>query len=322
MKLKELGIITVIAILCGSILLWIEPDPKPTAAVVKEIDVTQPTTTVAKVHVDNEPAVGLTADINREDGTWYPYGAALILLNTGDTEEFRQVLGDVAAVCMAWSNGDIGWEGEDHTGRKRYGLCGTTTPATKNNPRRSAEEMRAMVDRNLGNGIQALSGDDRWIDGSYREHLPAVHEAIGPILQEEYVFVARIPVHRDIAEPLAELLAHAKKDGFELTGWGWRSPEKQIELRFANCSEIRNDKASQNHEEGSLLFTLPPSKCETPTAVPGTSRHESGKAIDFNKGGRGLRPYDAEFAWLKEHAADYGFFNLPSEAWHWSVDGK
>ena len=34
-----------------------------------------------------------------------------------------------------------------------------------------------------------------------------------------------------------------------------------------------------------------------------------------------LRAGSPAFVWLTEHAADYGLENLPSEPWHWSVDG-
>ena len=30
----------------------------------------------------------------------------------------------------------------------------------------------------------------------------------------------------------------------------------------------------------------------------------------------------AGFKWLKANAARYGFYNLPSEAWHWSTTGR
>ncbi len=119
--------------------------------------------------------------------------------------------------------------------------------------------------------------------------------------------VGGILVHADIADQLAAMLEAAGADGITLTGWGWRSHQRQIELRAQNCADV---------------WETPSSQCSPPTARPGHSRHESGKAIDFHVRGSALTRSTPEFAWLKEHAADYGFFNLPSEAWHWSVDGK
>ena len=34
------------------------------------------------------------------------------------------------------------------------------------------------------------------------------------------------------------------------------------------------------------------------------------------------RPDDPAFVWLTANAARFGFFNLPSEPWHWSVNGR
>ncbi len=50
-------------------------------------------------------------------------------------------------------------------------------------------------------------------------------------------------------------------------GWGYRTYEASIAARITNgCDNEYTDSASQ---------------CKTPTAVPGTSRHEQGFAIDF-----------------------------------------
>ena len=46
---------------------------------------------------------------------------------------------------------------------------------------------------------------------------------------------------------------------------------------------------------------------------------ETGEAVDFL---RCETRATACYAWLAAHAAAYGFFNQPSEAWHWSVDGR
>ena len=50
---------------------------------------------------------------------------------------------------------------------------------------------------------------------------------------------------------------------------------------------------------------------------------EQGLAVDFTcNGGGALSSSSSCFTWLKANAADYGFYNLPSEPWHWSVDGS
>ncbi len=50
--------------------------------------------------------------------------------------------------------------------------------------------------------------------------------------------------------------------------------------------------------------------------------HERGLAIDFTCNGSLISGHGNPcYQWLSAHAAAYGFYNLPSEAWHWSVNG-
>ena len=49
--------------------------------------------------------------------------------------------------------------------------------------------------------------------------------------------------------------------------------------------------------------------------------HERGLAIDFTSGGRTLTRGSAAYAWLAANAGSFGFYNLPSEPWHWSTTG-
>jgi LAS superfamily LD-carboxypeptidase LdcB len=62
----------------------------------------------------------------------------------------------------------------------------------------------------------------------------------------------------------------------------------------------------------------------TRVAVPGTSNHQMGLAIDF----AGLPSTAGPIAgnqyweWLSAKAANFGFKNYPAEAWHWSVTGN
>jgi len=66
------------------------------------------------------------------------------------------------------------------------------------------------------------------------------------------------------------------------------------------------------------IYSMPSSQCSPPTAPPGQSQHEVGLAIDFdNCSSRSTACYQ----WLAGHASSFGFYNLPSEPWHWSVNG-
>ena len=70
------------------------------------------------------------------------------------------------------------------------------------------------------------------------------------------------------------------------------------------------------------IYQMPASSCSPPTAKPGTSMHEQGLAIDFTSGGRTIGSTSGAYRWLKANASNYGLYNLPGEAWHWSVDGN
>jgi peptidoglycan hydrolase CwlO-like protein len=122
-----------------------------------------------------------------------------------------------------------------------------------------------------------------------------------------------ITVAGSIAGNVQALLNAAANDGVSLcAASGWRSPEKQIELRREHCG-------SSNY----AIYYMPASQCSPPTARPGTSMHERGLAIDFSCNGGGAIRYGNEcWNWLAAHADEYGLYNLPSEPWHWSTTGR
>lgn len=123
------------------------------------------------------------------------------------------------------------------------------------------------------------------------------HGFAGSVRPQDIVNVGGINVHRNIAGNIQNLLAHAARDGVNLTGGGYRSIQDQARLYNA-------------WKAGT--YKVPA------VARPGRSRHGSGQAIDFKGVKRGSR----EFQWLQQNAARYGLHNLPSEPWHWSVDGR
>lgn len=117
-----------------------------------------------------------------------------------------------------------------------------------------------------------------------------------------------ITVNKTIAYAFKRMLDDAKADGVVLSGGGFRTTQRQIELRTINgCPDV---------------WTAPSSSCRVPTAIPGRSLHELGLAVDITSGGRTLTRSSAGFTWLSAHADEYGFKNLPSEAWHWSISGS
>jgi hypothetical protein len=123
--------------------------------------------------------------------------------------------------------------------------------------------------------------------------------------------VGGITVNAAIADQLSALLAAARADGIAFGGSGYRDITNQLYLRRQNCGT--SDYA---------VYEMPPDQCSPPTARPGLSMHERGLAIDFTANGRFLSSRsDPGFVWLAANAARFGFYNLPSEPWHWSTTG-
>jgi hypothetical protein len=121
-----------------------------------------------------------------------------------------------------------------------------------------------------------------------------------------------IRIHPALAPRLQALLKHAHADGVPLGGWGYRTTESQIELRRKHCGPTPED-----------IYLKPAAECSPPTARPGRSMHERGLAVDFHLAGRSISTRSSPgYQWLAEHAATYGFYNLPSEPWHWSVNAQ
>ena len=126
------------------------------------------------------------------------------------------------------------------------------------------------------------------------------------------VWVRGFEVNSVIAAETEGLLAAMEAEGFTLGGWGYRDHQEQIGLRRSHCGT--SDWA---------IWQMPSHQCRPPTARPGRSNHEKGLAIDFTSRGRLITSRSsAVFQALQSIAPQFGFKNLPSEPWHWSVDGR
>ncbi len=128
----------------------------------------------------------------------------------------------------------------------------------------------------------------------------------------ELTDVAGIMVSSAIADNVARMVFTAAFQGVSLSGEGYRDPQQQIRLRRQNCGTSPYS-----------IWDAPSGSCSPPTARPGRSLHERGLAIDFRCSGAGIGSRSSPcFQWLAANAAGFGFFNLPSEPWHWSVNGN
>ncbi len=134
---------------------------------------------------------------------------------------------------------------------------------------------------------------------------------------EGLVNVSGITVCKSIQTNLTNMIAAAAKDGITLAGTGpragARSIDEQVSLRKQNCGTTYYD-----------IYQKPSGQCTPPTAIPGTSNHEKGLAVDF----RGIPQHDCSGAtckWLQANAITYGFKNdyaSTKEYWHWSPSGR
>lgn len=126
------------------------------------------------------------------------------------------------------------------------------------------------------------------------------------------VNVRGLRVHQSIAGQVEMMLAAAEADGVRLGGGAYRTHAEQIELRRLHCGE-----------DDYAIYEMPADQCSPPTARPGNSMHELGLAIDLTVNGVTIGSRNSPgFRWLAENAHLYGFFNLPSEPWHWSINGS
>jgi peptidoglycan hydrolase CwlO-like protein len=158
----------------------------------------------------------------------------------------------------------------------------------------------------------AITRDQAALAAQLRTRSGARGQALPAIGNVNVVRVRGISVNASIADNLAALLAAADADGIRLGGAGYRNSSGQIAARRANCGSSQY-----------AVYAMPASQCRPPTARPGASMHERGLAIDFTYGGGviGSRSSPA-YKWLAANASRYGFYNLPSEPWHWSTNGN
>ena len=164
---------------------------------------------------------------------------------------------------------------------------------------RAAEKARATIAK-----VSSVSGNGAGSAGG--NFVPPPITGSG-----EIVDVGGIRIHNSMASGLQGLLSAASAAGINFGGGGYRDPAGQIAVRRNNCG-------SSNY----AIYEMPASSCSPPTARPGTSMHERGLAVDFTQGGGTLNRGSSGFAWLRANGSSFGFYNLPSEPWHWSSNGN
>lgn len=110
-----------------------------------------------------------------------------------------------------------------------------------------------------------------------------------------------------LAEPLGTFvrfaIVTARKDGRSLAvGSGTRSNDEQVRLRREHCGTSQYD-----------IYDKPASQCNPPTARPGTSKHETGEAVDMT----------GDKAFMARVLAPYKVTRpVTGEDWHFEYTGS
>jgi hypothetical protein len=199
----------------------------------------------------------------------------------------------------------------------------TDAAADALNELRQAKLEQAGLAERIKADLEATTAEVELLGGAEFETLLAVQRQTERLLASlsmdsavPLASVRGITVHADIAPAVEALLNKAETDGIDLGGWGHRSTEQQVALRRRHCG-------GEGISDADAVYGRSPGSCSPPTAKPGTSMHELGLAIDFTYNGGSISTRQSPaYQWLAANAATYGLYNLPSEPWHWSVNGN
>lgn len=131
-------------------------------------------------------------------------------------------------------------------------------------------------------------------------------------------------VDQRIYGPLSEMFADMEADGvYPIVASGYRTQQSQ--------EAIYNQRIAQYEAEG-MSFQEAKNETERWVAVPGTSEHQLGLAVDINADGIYSYGYEV-YDWLAENAQRYGFIyrypadkteltGVANEPWHYRYVGK
>lgn len=190
----------------------------------------------------------------------------------------------------------------------------------------SASGTRATASEMKVGGLLMLVNAKNPLPSGYTPSLSTVDKSYYISTDKDNQFDSRAAPH------LSQMIYDARAAGVRLViVSGYRS--------MAYQTENFDRKVSQYRAKG-YGASAASSKAATLVAPPGTSEHESGLAADivgadYKKIGDLSADFDQTeaFAWMKKHAADYGFIlrypkgktditGIEYEPWHWRYVGK
>lgn len=125
-------------------------------------------------------------------------------------------------------------------------------------------------------------------------------------------------IDASVKPDLELMIEDAKKAGRNLEPVsGYRTFEDQALQRIEFCTDGQKDITVDR------VFVNSNADCSTPVLIPGTSKHNKGRAIDFGFDGVTDDPSYAnkpEYTWLVANASKYGFVTINGEPWHWEYN--
>ncbi len=130
--------------------------------------------------------------------------------------------------------------------------------------------------------------------------------------------------HRIAHEAWKRMVASAKRDGIDTAMLHIHSAYRSVAWQTHIFDYWVEERRKKRELEG--LEALPLKKLQQLqskwTAIPGTSAHHTGFAIDlklYELGKRESRKHPT-YAWLAQHARSFGFYPYFPEAWHWEYN--
>ncbi|ADU25892.1 M15 family metallopeptidase [Ethanoligenens harbinense] len=204
---------------------------------------------------------------------------------------------------------------------------GTSTGVSSQSVSASVSKALAPASEMKTGGLLMLINAKNPLPSDYTPTLALVDKSYYTSSDKDNHFDSRAAPH------LSQMIHDARADGVQLVIYsGYRSMAYQTDNFDRKVSEYR----AQGYGPSTAS-----SKAATLVAPPGTSEHESGLAADIvssdwlRKNGDLNETFEktTAFAWLEQHAADYGFIlrypkdktditGISYEPWHWRYVGK
>jgi D-alanyl-D-alanine carboxypeptidase len=192
----------------------------------------------------------------------------------------------------------------------------------------SEQEVEPMENENVQNlPINVDSYDYSYSDSLYYEaDMPPLFNRMNPIpadFQLDLAYVGNHQVHAKAAPALRDMMQAAADDGVSL------------QIISAHRTNARQTANFNNGVNSRMAQGMSQSDAENATArwiaVPGTSEHEAGLAVDFNMLEERFNQ-TREYQWLRENGADFGFIlryeketeditGIAYEPWHFRYVG-